>query len=106
MYEPQLNPDTFLDDSEFSAEQIRDMINNGLDIEVAKLFPNFDDDEVVSQKSEFRISNFENERDASRSICKNAPQGPLEFQLRAYPENEKCFFEQKLTRTLLEVNFH
>lgn len=46
MYEPQQNPDTFLDDSEYSPEQIRNMVNNGLDIDIARLFPNFDEDLV------------------------------------------------------------
>ncbi len=50
MYEPQQNPDTFLDDFEYSAEQIRNMVNNGLDIDIARLFPNFDE-EAVSWKS-------------------------------------------------------
>ena len=49
MYEPQQNPDTFLDDSEYSAEQIRNMVNHGLDIDIARLFPNFDE-EMVSWK--------------------------------------------------------
>lgn len=44
MYEPQQNPDTFLDDFEYSAEQIRNMVNNGLDIDIARLFPNFDEE--------------------------------------------------------------